>query len=80
MPLRRAAGGSGHQGAQLPSVLPLPLAAEAHPGRSQGPGPSGPPPAGPGGHQGAAQHPADVLQGHVQPPHAGEQQQLLLAV
>lgn len=78
--LSRPRGASGHQGAQLPAVLPLPLAAETHPGRSEGAGAAGPPPAGPGGRQGAAQHPADVLQGHVQPPDAGEQRQLLLAV
>lgn len=79
-PLRRPGGVSGHQSAQLPAVLPLSLPAETHPGRSEGAGAAGPPPAGPGGRQGAAQHPADVLQGHLQPPDAGEQRKLFLAV
>lgn len=79
-PLRRPGGASGHQSAELPAVLPLSLPAETHSGRSEGARAAGPPPAGPGRHQGAAQHPADVLQGHLQPPDAGEQRQLLLAV
>ncbi|CAF94500.1 unnamed protein product, partial [Tetraodon nigroviridis] len=52
---------------------------EAHPGESQGPGAAGPPPAGPGRRASPAHHPADVLQGHVQPPGPGEQRRVLLA-
>lgn len=77
---RRPGGASGHQSAQLPAVLPLPLAAETHPGRREGGSAAGRSPAGPGWREGNAEHTADVLQGHVQPPDAGEQRQLLLAV
>ena len=79
-PLRRPGWASEHQSAQLPAVLPLSLLAETHPGWSEGAGAAGPPPAGPGRHQGSALHPTDVLQGHLQPPDAGGQRQLLLAV
>lgn len=78
--LRPPAGGSGYQSAQLPAVLPLPLPAETHPGGSEESRDSGPPRAGPGWSQGGPYHPTDVLQGHLQPPDAGEQFQLLLAV
>lgn len=79
-PLRRPGWASEHQSAQLPAVLPLSLLAETHPGWSEGAGAAGPPPAGSGRHQGSALHPPDVLQGHLQPPDAGGQRQLLLAV
>lgn len=79
-PRRRAAAAADRQSAQLPAVLPLPLPAAAHPGRSQGPRAPGPPPVSPGGHQGAAQRQSHVLQGHLQPPDAGEQRLLLLAI
>ncbi|KAF3705521.1 AT-rich interactive domain-containing protein 5B [Channa argus] len=78
--LRWLGGASGHQSAQLPTVLPLPLSAKTNPGRSEGTGAAGPPPAGPGSHSSAAQRQSHVLQGHVQPPDTGEQCQLLLAV
>lgn len=77
---RRAGGASRRQSSQLPAVLSLPLAAAPHPGWGEGPGSAGPTPAGAGRRQGAAQRPGHVLQGHLQPPDAGEQRRLLLAV